>query len=357
MTIPHAFRRRLAGLTLPYFRMELPGWERLSGLIGLPIENGPLWAGATPRTIRGKTHGLLMTLHMQDWCERLTYFLGRYYERPLELLVNALVRPGETFIDVGGNTGMVTLMGAARVGRGGRIYTFEPNPTLAARIAGLVQMNGLEGVVIVQAGLSDVKADLPLTIASESNGWSTFAGVDLSNPALNCQTVIAPVAPADDLLPPDLSGSIAVKIDVEGFECRVLRGMARLIERSRPAVITEVKPHVLQLAGSSVAELFGIMHRHGYTGYSVESVRKGFSHTLVVRELRHGHDRLTNTVVWTHPESVHHARLKAYDAGGATTPPGTAARIRRAWNEAGALTDASLQTALRSAVLHARAQS
>jgi len=100
MGFRHAVRRRIAGLTLPYLRLGLPGWRRLSGLVGLPIGNSALWAEAAPRTIRGKTHGLLMTLHMQDWCERLTYFLGRYYEFAAERLVHSAsyspVRPSWT---------------------------------------------------------------------------------------------------------------------------------------------------------------------------------------------------------------------------------------------------------------------
>ncbi len=58
-----------------------------------------------------------------------------------------------------------------------------------------------------------------------------------------------------------------VKIDVEGFECKVIRGMLGFIESMRPSVITEVDAGLLQNAGSSVDELFVMMRSCGYKGY------------------------------------------------------------------------------------------
>ena len=40
----------------------------------------------------------------------------------------ACIRPGDTFVDVGGNIGMITLLGSRLVGERGRVHTFEPNP-------------------------------------------------------------------------------------------------------------------------------------------------------------------------------------------------------------------------------------
>ncbi|MGH2659774.1 MAG: FkbM family methyltransferase, partial [Actinomycetota bacterium] len=258
-----AIRRCIAFLTVPYFRLELPGWERLSSLVGLPISNRALWARAAPRTVRGKLHGFRMRLRMQDWSERLTYFLGRYYELPLERLLQSLLERGETFIDVGGNIGMITLTAASRVGEEGTIHTFEPNPEMVGRIRETVALNRLTNVSIYPIGLSDAEADLVLTTVSESGGWGTFAPVTERVPSLTYGAVMARVARADEALVGKTEGPLVVKIDVEGFECRVLRGMSRLIDRLRPAIITEVESQLLQSAASSVNELFEMMRAWG----------------------------------------------------------------------------------------------
>ena len=193
-------RRLLAALALPYLRLELPGWRRVASFVGLPMGNERIWANSPPRTIRGKYHGYKMPLRMQDWCERLTYVLGRYYELPLELLLRTLLLRGETFIDVGGNIGMVTLMGAAGVGEKGRIYTFEPNPQMVERIREVVALNELSNVTIFPFGLSDTNSDLPLTIVSESSGWATFGKAEMRDPSLTYRTITTKVARADDVL-------------------------------------------------------------------------------------------------------------------------------------------------------------
>ncbi len=201
-----AVRRLLAFLTLPYFRFELPGWERLSALIGLPIKNRRLWARASPRTIKGKSHGLLMMLQMQDWSERLTYFLGRYYEVSVELLIDSLLNRGDTFVDVGGNIGMLTLAGAARVEAAGAVYTFEPNPELVERIREVVLANKLEQVKIFALGLSDVETQLPLTVVKESSGWGSLGAVTRDDKYLSYKTVVVPVTRGDTILPLTLAG-------------------------------------------------------------------------------------------------------------------------------------------------------
>ena len=189
-----SFRRTFAAVALPYFRHELPGWRRLAAPAGLPVKNTAQWRGLPPRTIRGKTHGLLMTLSMEDWCERLTYFLGRYYEFALERLIQRLLQPGDTFIDVGGNVGMLTLTGAAAVGSEGRVYAFEPNPEMAGRIRQVVELNGLAQVTVFQSGLADRCATLPLTVVAQANGWSTFGLVEHPDRSLTYRTMTATVA-------------------------------------------------------------------------------------------------------------------------------------------------------------------
>ena len=69
-----------------------------------------------------------MELDLSDDLDRMVYFLGRYYDLDLQLLLDELLRPGDTFINVGANVGYVVLHAASRVGPRGRVIAFEPQP-------------------------------------------------------------------------------------------------------------------------------------------------------------------------------------------------------------------------------------
>jgi hypothetical protein len=55
-----------------------------------------------------------------------------------------------------------------------------------------------------------------------------------------------------------------VKIDVDGFECEVLRGATALLRDSRPIFMMELSPYVLGEHGSSLEELLSFFVPNGY---------------------------------------------------------------------------------------------
>src|SRR5690242_19101557 len=66
------------------------------------------WPSELQGPIRGRVSGMRMTLELTDWCQRRTYFTGRYYQEDLEELLSRLLRSGDNFVDVGANIGLVT---------------------------------------------------------------------------------------------------------------------------------------------------------------------------------------------------------------------------------------------------------
>jgi FkbM family methyltransferase len=268
-------------VALPWARLELPQWRRvLNRAIGHHrIEGAPL------RTIRGKLHGFTMELDTADWSERWTYYLGRYYETHTQLLLRAALRPGDTFIDVGANIGMTVLVAAALVaprqnaGSPGRVVAFEPNPHVFARLRRHVELNGLQRVVETrQEALGERAETLTLSVPGRHTGMATLGRVRDEHKADVSATYTVPVAVAHLALAPALLGQGAapalIKIDVEGFECSVLRGLAPLLDPSRgparPALVTEAVEVLLAHAGASLADLFGLMRGFGYLPFSVE---------------------------------------------------------------------------------------
>ena len=65
-----------------------------------------------------------------------------------------------------------------------------------------------------------------------------------------------------------------IKLDVDGYECKVLRGADSLLERQRPAIVAEVCPYALEEHGDSAAEMLGLLLKHGYSFYDERTLRR-----------------------------------------------------------------------------------
>jgi len=296
---------------LPYSRLELPGWGRLLRVAGV-TRSADGWEGAPTRIIRCKNHGFLMPLNLSNWSERLSYFLGRHHEVAIALFLQAAVRAGETFIDVGGNIGMITLHAAALVGPTGRVHTFEPNPVLVERLQKLIVLNDLHHVTLHAAGLSDAPGELTLRVLHDHPGQGTLGEISAADQSAVTQEYRVPVRVADDVLTPDLSGPATIKIDVEGYELHVLRGLRQTLVRLRPIVVSEVSGDYLRRAGTSVAELFAFMKSLGYAGYVVDAARRALRHSLRLLPTADPSRVVAENVAWLHPESPGFARLAEF---------------------------------------------
>jgi FkbM family methyltransferase len=256
----------------PYIYRELPGWSRLLRLLNIAgIDNtNPLWRDAPTRLIVGKRHGYLMELDLRDDLERITYFMGRYYDIDIQILIDTLLKPGDTFLDIGANIGMTTLHAARRVGRAGKVISFEPQPACCKKIRRNLHINDIEHVELHAVGLSDQDAELVLKILGGGSIMACF-GENIHDAR---EEIRVPVRRGDDLVRGKIVGGLTVKIDVEGFELFALKGLRETIRKYRPPIIAEVIPHHLKRAGCDVADVFEFFHALDYRGHQIEPKKK-----------------------------------------------------------------------------------
>lgn len=294
----------LQPLALVWGRFELPKWRgvlnRVAGWDHFP--------NAPKKRVRGKLHGFWMDLDLSDWSDRWVYFLGRYYESHTQLLFQHAIKPGDTFVDIGANIGMTTLCAAALVGERGKIVSFEPNPRVFERLKGHVMSNNLGMLVDLRnRGIADAPGELELHVPRHT-GQASFARVHETEPT---EVHRVPVRVGDDELAALPEAPMFIKIDVEGFECRVLAGLKKTLAARKPAVMTEVLPKHLERAGSSVKELFEMMTALGYSAFSIEYIEStwGWPGTLQLRKVTGGEGKLADDVLWLVEGSEHAKRL------------------------------------------------
>jgi FkbM family methyltransferase len=160
--------------------------------------------------------------HQASATERGALFNPDYNIEELQFL-RTHVRDGGVFVDVGANVGTYALALAGNVGARGKVIAIEPHPVTHARLAFNNAASRFAQVRLVQAAAGDGDGELLIETDGDNLGASHIVASDSSGkaikvPSLRLQRIL------------DEAGVIhvdALKIDVEGFEDRVLTGFFR----------------------------------------------------------------------------------------------------------------------------------
>ena len=231
------------------------------------------------RRLRGSSHrfrvlrvaGVDLAVDVTDATGRLHYFHDEPYEPGLSRAIAARLKPGDVFLDVGANAGYFSLLAGRLVAPGGRVVAFEPHSATAAAMAEAVARNALAGVIeIVPAAVSDRDGMARLflsvdSVLSTTDPARSPARGEFAFP----RSIEVPQVTLDGWLAarPDLAPRLtAVKIDVEGTEADVLRGMRATLERCASIAI------LCETSAGSEADLF--LRERGYEATPLD-IRRG----------------------------------------------------------------------------------
>ena len=77
------------------------------------------------------------------------------YEPGTLNLMSEVLRPGDTFVDVGANLGLMTVHGSSLVGSKGKVFAFEPSPTVYKRLTQNLELNSCKNVQAYQVALGE----------------------------------------------------------------------------------------------------------------------------------------------------------------------------------------------------------
>jgi FkbM family methyltransferase len=199
------------------------GVQRMTDLMTMPLRT-------RDTTIRS---GVGVGLRFNAAGANLGYVLGTT-EPDVQNVLASHVRPGSTVYDIGANVGFFTVLLARLTGASGRIMAFEPAPEAVAALRHNLELNGFSHVVVMEAavGAHDGTARLKVPeLQVAARLVSEEVGGAISVPVLSLDAA----AERCDLPAPSL-----VKIDAEGSEEDVLRGMSQLLARERPQVLCEL---------------------------------------------------------------------------------------------------------------------
>ena len=209
-----------------------------------------------PRPIPVDLGEFRLFVRLDDWSVGGRIAVKRSHEPHVARVVRSFLAPGKAMIDIGANIGFYTMLAARQVGPTGRVLAFEPSPENVALLLRSAQANGFSNVAAHTLAVADAQGRVTFSM-DDSNG-----GIHRGRIGVNAVWVDA--VALDEFLPPGQPVDL-VKIDVEGCEGLVIRGMQRLLARHRPVLVCEFTPDALpRFSNMTALDYLALLRSLGY---------------------------------------------------------------------------------------------
>jgi FkbM family methyltransferase len=192
---------------------------------------------------------------------RCLYWFG-LWEPALSAWIQRSLRPGDVFVDVGANLGYFSLLAARAVTDSGSVVAIEASPENARRLEENLERNNVRNVRIIRAAAAAEAGAVRLYRAP----WNDAEDSIVPNGGKDAAVDVPAGTLASLLSDDELGRARVIKIDVEGGELGVLRGLAPVAAQLRAdaEIAVEAHPDVLAAQGAGVSDLLGLLRPAGF---------------------------------------------------------------------------------------------
>jgi FkbM family methyltransferase len=233
------------------------------------------WRYHSRKTFTAGISGHTVVFQTQDLYSKRWFYPrycdGRIHEEVTSHLIMKLLRGKRCFLEVGANLGWFACL-AGRVLGDGRVVAFEMDEQNFRLLQDNVATNRLHNVVTVQAAVADnngVARYLRTTPYSRAGYHLLLDSKPERGDIVETRTITLDSYAQRNSVRPDV-----VKIDVEGAEVQVLRGMRTMLKRDAPSLVVEVHPERMAELETSSADLVMLLQSSGYKVAEITNARQ-----------------------------------------------------------------------------------
>lgn len=184
------------------------------------------------------------------------------YESQLKEVFKSQINAGDCILDVGANIGFHTLYFAELTGLAGQVLAFEPVLHNFKALTHNLELNLTENVEVHHIALSNKNETIKIFADIESNNPGSFNLFNHNGKIpVNCRI-------GDEVLSNEEVHFI--KIDVEGYEAFVIKGLLKTIRRDQPKIVFEFDHNYHVKTGLSNNFIFELLSEVGYRFYLIK---------------------------------------------------------------------------------------
>ncbi|MDD3793693.1 MAG: FkbM family methyltransferase [Candidatus Gracilibacteria bacterium] len=194
-------------------------------------------------------------------------FINGIYEKEIFYIMYKNIKKDYICVDIGANIGMYTNFLPKLVGKNGKVIGFEPIQAIYNQNLSSINKNKYENVYLYNKACSDVNGETIININDLNMGGSSIERKNSSNITEKISTIIG-----DEILLKEEKINF-IKIDTEGHEWKVIKGIEKTINKFSPKMIIEFSPYLFSDKNDGKKILDFFLCRYNYV-YIVEKGEK-----------------------------------------------------------------------------------
>jgi len=203
-----------------------------------------------------EVHGVKLYLNPDDHGISMELGVDGTHEPILTDLLRSLISEGMTVVDIGGNIGYFPLIESRLVGPTGKVIVFEPSPVSFSFLQRNIEANKAFNIVARNLAIGNHKGSATLYTFERAN-WNSLV---LQN--RECKSAIkVELVTLDELLGSEPRVDV-IRMDVEGYECKIIHGMRNILKRHKPLLVLELHANLVSL--EDIAEFLNSLQDTGY---------------------------------------------------------------------------------------------
>jgi FkbM family methyltransferase len=252
-------------------RLEpFPQWTLGAGEKGFgPKLRRSLWRRLREPMVVPWIENLRLNIEPNSETSRSLFITGRY--EPNEFCVlDRVLKPGMTFVDVGANVGLYSVFASRKVSPQGTVLAVEASSRECAQLRRNVELNALANINVVKTAVTDRTGETDLMVApAPHGGHNTLGGFAYGTPVERKERVTA--ARLDDIIREQRVVRVdVIKMDIEGAEFAALHGAEQTLRRFQPLLLLEISDRSLQHQNANSAQLLDYVMSFGYGLYAFD---------------------------------------------------------------------------------------
>ena len=199
------------------------------------------------------------------------------FEEKTSLLIASLTNATEAFIDIGCNVGYFTCLYGS-LARDNRVIAIDPNPKMTARTNENIELNRLKLAKTLTLGIGSEFGSLKFYIPESRHSLASFAYK--SPRGGDCLEIEAEMTTLDAILSQHEMEGTVIKIDAEGFEYEVLKGLSEKNFDKVKYIICEICSKHLSKTCKTLEDLLSLPVLKHYDIYQITENSRGILRQL-----------------------------------------------------------------------------